>query len=284
MLPLTLFTLPSFTGVQVAAFTLSASLYAMFLYLTLYLQSYLGHSPFETGLRYLPATVLVFICSGVAGALIGRMPARLLLCAGLSLTGLGLLLMSGIDTGDEWTTLLGGLLVAGAGSGLLNPVIAEVALSVVPKERSGMAAGINDTFRQVGIAVGIALWGANFIGRGADEIGVRTAGTPAADGERPRQLLEAASSGSLEQALAASPPDARRALADAAGEGFLVGLNGILVAGGLLSLAGAVLSLWLVREREIERQHTMDESESQVHARSTLASWWSHGRPIGRER
>jgi EmrB/QacA subfamily drug resistance transporter len=253
MLPLGLFRIPSFTGVQIAAFALSASLYAMFLYLTLYMQNYLGHSPLETGLRYLPATLLIFLFSALAGALIGRAPARVMLCAGLALTGLGLLLMAGIDAGDEWTTLLGGFLVAGAGSGLLNPVIAEVAVSVVPKERSGMAAGINDTFRQVGVAVGIALWGAIFIGRGADEIDERTAGTPAASGERPRELLEAVSSGTLEQALAASAPDARRALTDAAGEGFLVGLNDILTLGGVLSLVGAVLALWLVREREIER-------------------------------
>ena len=50
--------------------------------------------------------------------------------------------MSGLNAGDEWTALLGGFLVLGVGVGLLNPVIGDVALSVVPKERSGMAAGI----------------------------------------------------------------------------------------------------------------------------------------------
>jgi EmrB/QacA subfamily drug resistance transporter len=260
MLPLALFRLASFTGVQVAAFALSASLYAMFLYLTLYLQNYLGHSPFETGLRYLPATVLVFLCSAVAGALIGRVPARLLLSAGLGLTGLGLLMMSGIEAGSEWTTLLVGFLVAGAGSGLLNPVIADVAVSVVPKERSGMAAGINDTFRQVGVAVGIALWGAIFVGRGADRVGELAAGTPAASGERPRELVEAASTGNLDHALAALPPQARQVAAEAAGEGFLTGLNDVLTLGAWLSFAGAVLALWLVREREIERESSEPET------------------------
>ena len=118
--------------------------------------------------------------------------------------------MSGVEAGEEWTTLLGGFLVAGAGVGLLNPVIADVAVSVVPKEQSGMAAGINDTFRQVGVAVGIAAWGAIFVGRGADKVAELTAGTPARDGDRPRQLIEAASSGNLDQALAAVPPGARR--------------------------------------------------------------------------
>ena len=159
MLPLELFRIPSFTGVQLAAFALSASLFAMFLYMTLYLQNYLGYSPFEAGLRYLPITLLAFTFSALAGGLIGRVPARLLMSLGLVMTGSGLLLMSGIEAGSGWTTLLAGFIVAGAGAGLLNPVIADVAVSVVPKERSGMAAGINDTFRQVGVAVGIAVWG-----------------------------------------------------------------------------------------------------------------------------
>ncbi len=253
MLPLGLFRRGAFTGVQIAAFAVSGSVFALFLYVTLYLQSYLGLSPFEAGLRYLPITIASFLAAPVAGALLSRVPARLMLSAGLAIAGVGLLLMAGIDAGSEWTTLLVGFLVAGVGVGLLNPVIADVAVSVVPRERSGMAAGINDTFRQVGVAVGIAVWGAIFVGRGADEVGELLAGTPAADGDRPRQLVEAASSGSLDQVAAGFPAPAREAVAGAAREGFLAGLNDVLTFGALLCFAGAALALWLVRERDIER-------------------------------
>jgi hypothetical protein len=177
-----------------------------------------------------------------------------MLSTGLAGVGVGLLLMAGVDAGSEWTTLLGGFLVAGAATGLLNPVIADVAVSVVPKEQSGMAAGINDTFRPVGVAVGIAVWGAIFVGRGADKVGELTAGTPSARGDRPRELVEAASSGNLDQALAAVPPGARESVSNAAREGFLAGFNDVLTLGALVSFAGAVLALWLVRERDIERQ------------------------------
>src|SRR5213078_5191683 len=105
------------------------------------------------------------------------------------LTGLGLVLMAGLHMDSTWTALLAGFLISGIGVGLLNPVIADVALSVVPKERSGMASGINDTFRQVGIAVGVAAWGAIFLGRGADKVSTLAAGTPAAHGDHPRQLI-----------------------------------------------------------------------------------------------
>jgi EmrB/QacA subfamily drug resistance transporter len=254
MLPLGLFKRPAFTGVQLGAFAISASAFALFLYIGLYLQNYLGYTPLQAGLRYLPITLAAFLLSPVAAALLTRVPARVLMSVGLAVSGAGLLLMSGINAGSEWTTLLGGFLVLGAGVGLLNPVIGDVALSVVPKERSGMAAGINDTFRQVGVAVGVAVWGAIFVAQGAAKVSDMTAGTALAQGDQPRHLVEAASSGSLPQALATVPQQAQPAVEHAAREGFLAGFNDVLTLGGLLCLAGAVLALWLVREREIERE------------------------------
>jgi EmrB/QacA subfamily drug resistance transporter len=252
MLPLGLFKRPAFTGVQIAAFAVSGSMFALFLYLTLYLQNYLGYSPFEAGLRYLPVTIASFVVAPIAGSLLSRVPARIMLSIGLAATGVGLLLMGNIQPGDEWTGLLGGFLIAGAGVGLLNPVIADVALSVVPKEQSGMAAGINDTFRQVGIAVGIAAWGAIFLGVGASK--VESASGGAVGGRQAHELIEASSSGALPQALASVPAGTRDAARSATEQGFVNGLNEILLLGALLCFVGAALSLWLVRENEIERE------------------------------
>src|ERR1700758_675554 len=209
MLPLGLFRRRAFTGVQLAAAAVSASLFALFLYLTLYLQNYLGYSPLQAGLRYLPITLVPFFVAPLAVVLMGRLQARVLMAIGLAGVGAGLLLMSGLNTNDGWTALLPGFIVAGVGVGLLNPVIADVAVSVVSRDRSGMAAGINDTFRQVGIAVGVAAWGAIFLARGADKISTLAAGTPAAVGAHPRQLLEAASNGQLHSALAGLPHGAQ---------------------------------------------------------------------------
>jgi EmrB/QacA subfamily drug resistance transporter len=258
MLPLRLFRKRAFTGVQLAALAVSSSMFALFLYVTFYLQGFLGHEPLEAGLIYLPLTVTNFFVAAGTGALISKVPARVILSVGLGITGIGLLLMGGIGAGQEWTTLLGGFLFAGAGVGLINPVIADVAVSVVPKEQSGMASGINDTFRQVGIAIGIAAWGAIFLGRGAAKVEELAAGTSAATGERPRELVEAVSSGNLDAAVASVPAGSREAVADAARQGFLSGLNEILMLGGILSIAGAVVALWLVRERDIERAEPVE--------------------------
>ena len=253
MLPLDLFRVPSFTGVQLAAFAVSASAYSLFLYISLYLQGYDGYSPLQTGVRYLPITTMSFLAALLAGAFLSRLPSRVLMSAGLAVSGVGLYLMSGVEAGAAWTSLLPGFIVAGAGVGFLAPVVSDVALSVVPEERSGMAAGINDTFRQVGVAVGVAVLGAIFLGRGAAKVGDLAAGTPIGSGDRARQLVEAASSGSLGRAVAAVPAPVRGIASHAGREGFLAGFNAALLIGALLCLAGAVLSLWLVREREIGR-------------------------------
>ena len=253
MLPLGLFRRRAFTGVQLAAVGVSASLFALFLYLTLYLQDYLHYSALQAGLRYLPITLASFVAAPVAGALLGRVQARVLMAIGLAGTGAGLVLMSGLDSASSWTALLPGFIVAGLAVGILNPAIADVALSVVPKERSGMAAGVNDTFRQVGVAVGTAAWGAVFLARGSNRVATLLAGTPGATGGRPRQLVEALTGGHLAAATRAIPHGARGLAIAATHQGFLNGLNAILVIGGAVAFLGAALALWLVREHEIER-------------------------------
>ncbi len=165
MLDLSLFRNPAFNGVSAVAFCLSAGMFAMFLYLTIYLQGVLDYSPLEAGLRFLPLTVLSFVASPIAGSLSNRIPIRILLGAGLALVGIGLLLMHGVSAGSDWTTLLAGFLVAGIGIGTTNPGIGQAAIAVVPVQKSGMGSGINTTFRQVGIATGVAALGAVFQSR-----------------------------------------------------------------------------------------------------------------------
>jgi EmrB/QacA subfamily drug resistance transporter len=162
MLDLSLFRRPAFAGAAIAAFCLSAGMFAMFLYITLYLQNTLGHGPLDTGLRFLPMTIVSFFAAPLSGRLQSRVPMRWLFFTGLALVGVGLLLMRDIGPTTGWTALLAGFVVAGAGIGTANPAIATTAVGVVEPRRAGMASGINTTFRQVGIATGIAGLGALF--------------------------------------------------------------------------------------------------------------------------
>jgi EmrB/QacA subfamily drug resistance transporter len=162
MLDLSLFQRPAFAGASVVAFTLSASAFANFLYLTLYIQTVLHYSPLQAGLRFLPTTLLSFAVAPLAGRLSVRVPVRLLLGVGMLFISGGLLAMTAIDPSSSWTALIPGFVLQGIGVGLVNPPLASAAIAVVPPNRSGMASGANSTFRQVGIATGIAGLGAVF--------------------------------------------------------------------------------------------------------------------------
>jgi predicted MFS family arabinose efflux permease len=85
---------------------------------------------------------------------------RSTLAGGLLLCAAGLVAMRGVDPHGSWAHLVPGLLVCGAGSGLVNPTMTVAALAVVPPSQSGMASGVNNTARQLGIAAGIAALGA----------------------------------------------------------------------------------------------------------------------------
>jgi EmrB/QacA subfamily drug resistance transporter len=244
MLPLGLFRSRSFTGAQITAFALSGSMFALFLYITLYMQEIEHLSPLQAGLRYLPFTVGTFFVSGATASLEGRVPARFLLAGGLAITAIGLVLMSGAKADDSWTVLLPGFVVGGLGVGLVNPVLANVALSTVPERISGVASGINDTFRQVAIASGTAGLGALFLALSRRRIeGL----LPHVGGHHARGLAEGASSGTL-------PAHASASVVHAAREGFAHGFSTIMLAGSGLALLGAVLALLLVRESELRHE------------------------------
>jgi EmrB/QacA subfamily drug resistance transporter len=174
MLPLALFRNRAFTGAQVAAFSISASFFALFLYLTLYLQEVLHLSPFDTGLVYLPGTIVMFFVSAASAQLGGRTSPGAMITGGLILVSGGLALMTLAGANSTWLALLPGLLVVCIGTGLVNPALATVALGSVEDAQSGLAAGVNDAFRQGGIAVGVAAFGALFsasaaLGHGSPE-------------------------------------------------------------------------------------------------------------------
>jgi EmrB/QacA subfamily drug resistance transporter len=243
MLDLTLFRKPAFNGVSGVAFALSAGMFAMFLYITIYVQGVLGYSPLGAGLRFLPLTLLSFFVAPIAGKLSNRVPVRVLMGVGLTGVGIGLLLMHGLSADSQWTALLAGFLVAGAGIGLANPGIGQAAIGVVEPARAGMASGINTTFRQVGIATGVAALGAVFQSRVDSKLAELMPNAPSG-------LSEAVASGGSRAAEAAAPPGSRAQVALDAKVAFVSAFNDILLIGAVVAFVGALFGFVLVRDRD----------------------------------
>ena len=261
MLNVRLFRVPAFTGASIASFTVAASVFSMLLYIVLYLQDVLGASPLQAGLRLLPITAMAFVFSPLAARLSERAPLRVLIGVGLALAGIGLLVAGGLDVTSHWTALLPGLLVMGAGVGLVNPTVAEAAIGVVPAARAATGAAINNTFRQVGVAVGVAGLGALFQSRVESKLGDLLASGPASLQGHAHGIASAVSSGNAKAAVATAPPGARGFVAHAGRQAFVSGLNEILLIAGVTALIGAVLSLVLVRARDLRLVAQADSAD-----------------------
>lgn len=262
-----LFKIPSYTGAAIAAFCLSAGLYALLFYLSIYLQNGLSFTALETGLRLLPLSVLSFLLGPVAGALMGKTGPKWLVFAALSFLTVGVWLMSGISPAHQpadWIVLLPGLMIAGIGNGLINPPISDLAVGTVERNRSGMAAGVNNVCRQLGVAFGTAFFGAILANRYTNSIvnkinAMDTTLSEEANANMIHGISQAgpiAGSKGLENADQYANYFQDSTLFDSIGEAargaFIEGTSDIIqIAAAILGL-GAIFSLFLIRNKDLK--------------------------------
>ena len=249
MFDLSLFKLPTFTGGSVAAFGVSASIFSVLLYLVLYFQDILGFSALGTGVRVMVMSGAILVTATLAGRLSSKVPVRLLIGPGLILVGVGLLLMRGLNAGSGWTHLIPGMIVGGLGVGLVNPPLASTAVGVVAPQRAGMASGINSTFRQVGIATGIALLGTLFASQVKSAVQSRVAAVPGLAHQGP-QIATAVQSGKVGTLIQALPAQARQTVATITRTAFTTGLNQILLVAAVIAFVAGVVSLAAIRGKD----------------------------------
>jgi len=260
MFDLSLLRNPTFLGGLGSAFAISASAFSMITFLVLYFQNVLGFSAVDTGVRLLALSGAVFVTAGIAGRLTARVPIRLLIGPGFVMVGTGLLLMRGISSASGWTHLLPGLIVVGAGIGFVSTPLASTAVGVVHPRRAGMASGINSTFRQIGLAAGVATLGSIFATQIRNGVGSSLAGTPLA--RSAHQIGTAVSSGNVAHLLAHAPGAARAQLAAAATGSFVHSLNDILLIAGVVAFAGAAVALALIRSKDFVDASEEDRPEA----------------------
>ncbi|HET7311453.1 MAG TPA: MFS transporter [Mycobacteriales bacterium] len=254
MFDLGLFRLPTFSGGAVAAFGISASIFSMFLYLTIYLQDVLGYSAYQTGLRLIVASGAIFVVAAPAGRLTSHVPIRLLIGPGLLLVGGGLLWMRGLDASSSWTHLVPGLIMSGVGVGFINPPLASTAVGVVQPQRAGMASGINSTFRQIGIATGIALLGTLFSTRERDAVASAVHAHPV--GMSAAHISAAMQNGNVRQLFgqirsnAGGTPQTAIDLQQIVRGSFTTALDHILLVAAVIAFVCGVLCFVLIRQKD----------------------------------
>jgi len=165
MLDLALFRNVTFNGISVVTLLCgAATISAIFLQIS-YVQNVLGFSAWQAGIRFLPLTLTLFVAAAIAGALTTKIPPRILVGVALAAIAAGLAAATRIQADSHWSVLLPSMILLGAGMGLFNPPRASLSIAVAEPSKAGMASGIGETFQQVGVAVGVAAFGALFQAR-----------------------------------------------------------------------------------------------------------------------
>jgi EmrB/QacA subfamily drug resistance transporter len=164
MLDLKMFANPSFSGIMAGAALLMPAAFACLAFTSLWLQEDggLGLGPVQAGLALSPMAATSLVVAIAVSRLFPRLPARAALGGGLLLVAAGALLQGMLDEHSTWSALTPGLILTGIGVGLAIPSLSSAAMAYVPPPRAGMAAGAVNTVRQLGYALGIAVFGILF--------------------------------------------------------------------------------------------------------------------------
>jgi EmrB/QacA subfamily drug resistance transporter len=238
-----------FLGTNAVAFMVTFSMFAMFFFLTLYMQNILGYSPLETGVRFLPTTLVVMAAGPIAGRLTDRLGPRWLIAGGLVLIGASMLWQSRITVDTSFGYLLPAFIVMGAGIGLVMSPMSTAAMNAVDRTKAGVASGTLSMSRMIGGTFGVAALGALVaaVGRHDLERSLPNLAAPARE-----RLVDGLGSG-------AGVEHAPAAVQSAAGHAFVDALSAGLTVSAAAALIGALLAWALLRDG---RPHAGAEQEA----------------------
>jgi EmrB/QacA subfamily drug resistance transporter len=158
LMPFSIFRLRTLVGANIAGFILGTALFGMFLMLTLYMQQVLGYSAMKTGVAYLAVAGSAIVTSGIAAQLVNRVGVKPVLIVGMTALTAGLLWFTQVSVGGSYVTdLLPGFLLIAVGLGFSFVPISIAALAGVEPAEAGLASGLLNTSQQIGGALGIAV-------------------------------------------------------------------------------------------------------------------------------
>jgi len=167
MLDLSLFKSGTFTGANVVAILVTLAMFGIFVFFPIYMQTFRGWSPIQAGEELLPWTVMIVIFAPIAGKLSDRVGSRWLIAAGMTTVAACCLLLSTINLHSSFWNLLPAFILGGLGMSFVMTPMSAAVMGAAPVAKAGVASGVLNTFRQVGVALGIAITGAIVADRAA---------------------------------------------------------------------------------------------------------------------
>ncbi|EME14401.1 MFS transporter [Rhodococcus triatomae] len=212
--------------------------FAMFFLVVQYMQLVRGYSPLMSGIALGPIAIPVLAMSAVVPWLLPRVGLRWLSIAGLALTGVGMLLFATVDADTGYWTTAGYLMIYAFGLGFCTAPATHAIVENTPDDKQGVASAVNDTTREVGAAIGIALAGSLLASTYSREIAPAVAAVP----EPAKEPVGSSLAAALEVAKMAGPQGEQ--LADFARTAFMAGMsNAAYVLGGILMVAAVAVGV-----------------------------------------
>ena len=233
-------------------------MFAMFFLVTQFLQFSQGHSPLAAALRLLPIGFVVVIASPSGAALAARYGPRPVVAGGLLLTAAGLAGLGSLAPDDPYLLVLATLVATAAGMGIAMPSATSAIISSVPQAKAGVASAINDTTREVGGALGIAIVGSAMSAAYRDRIEGALDGLSAANADLASESVGAA----LAVASAVGGPEGD-ALRTAAQEAFSEAMLVAMLIGAVVVLVGAVAAAGFFPNFDPQQQPEPQQPEQQ---------------------
>src|ERR671937_1535302 len=167
MLDLSLFKSGTFAGANLVAILVTLAMFGIFVFFPIYMQAFRGWSPIQAGAALLPWTVLIVIFAPIAGKLSDRVGSRWLISAGMTTVAVCCLLLSTVNLHSTFWHMLPAFILGGLGMSFVMTPMSAAAMGAAPVAKAGVASGVLNTFRQVGVALGIAVTGAIVADRAA---------------------------------------------------------------------------------------------------------------------
>jgi EmrB/QacA subfamily drug resistance transporter len=243
MLDLTFFRNPRFSAASTAIMLTFFAMFGSLFVLTQYLQFVLGYDALQTGVRLLAFAIPMMVVAPNSNRLVEKFGTKYVVSAGMTLTTVGLLLLTGTSGDSSYADLVWRMVITASGLALTMAPATESIMGSLPLAKAGVGSAVNDTTRQVGGAVGVAVIGSVFNSLYTSTVSDRLAplALPADVVDRAKDSIGAA----LTAANGVGGANGT-AIADAARRGFLDGMHTGLVVGAVAAAAGVIVTLlWL---------------------------------------
>ncbi|MGW3296339.1 MFS transporter [Streptomyces xiamenensis] len=167
LLPMGFFRSRTFTAINITSLLMYAGMFGSIFLLTQFLQLIMGYSPMEAGLRMLPWTAMPMIVAPIAGAFTDRVGGRPIVASGLVLMAVGMGWFAlYADPGVSYGGMVPAFVLCGIGMAMFFAPSGAIAMGAVPEGRQGVASGVNNSAREVGGALGVAVLASVFASRG----------------------------------------------------------------------------------------------------------------------